>query len=137
MRNIQLGVLVAMFCSMTACGSVEQQATMQKTANQTPPVPTGPGEPDDARGRLPPPELGGQLVRGSEVFLPRSAEAGGTVEGRAPAGSTVEFQGQRVTVKRGGVYELTVPRDATGSLPVRIERPGDSPVVLQLRIEAD
>lgn len=92
-------------------------------------------EPDPHR--QPVPERGGWLVPGSEVFLPRQAEAGETVRGRAPVGSTVDFQGQRQTVPENGRFALQVPSDATGSLSVRIERPGEPVLVMRLSVDPD
>lgn len=85
--------------------------------------------------RHPPASSPGWRVPGTTVSLPRTAAAGTTVSGSAPAGSRVEFLGQAIDVGEDGRFQIAVPGDASGSLPVRIERPGTTALVLRLDIE--
>ncbi len=79
-------------------------------------------------------EHGGRLVGGTEVVLPARARAGDVIKGRAPAGSVIECCGNRWRVADEGGFELYVPWDASGYLPVRIERPHGTPILLHVQV---
>lgn len=122
----------AVVLATAACGSHGDQ--MPARDAEAPPLAAR--EPDTA-GRQPAPEPGGWLVPGSEVFVPQRASPGESVQGRAPVGSRVEFEGDHQVVPQQGSFSLRVPRDAHGSLPVRIERPGGRVLVLRIQVGAD
>ena len=84
----------------------------------------------------PRPRVGGWRVPNSSVFVPRTATAGATIEGKAPIGSTVEFLGQRIEVDVQGAFSLSIPAATRGKLPVRVVRPdGQTPITVQLEVE--
>ncbi|WP_242107253.1 hypothetical protein [Luteimonas aquatica] len=84
--------------------------------------------------RKPPHSSPGFQVPNSRVFLPASAAAGGTVEGRAPAGSTIEAFGLRQTVAADGRFRLAIPADASGAHTIRVRRPHMTPLSLRIDV---
>lgn len=130
LRFAGIGMLAV---SGIACSGVRSDAmATDKRADSPTPAPSG--SPQDALDREPRPVSPGFRIRDTQVFLPPHADAGSTVEGRAPAGSRIEGAGQTLTAGEDGRFQLQVPADARGRLPVRIERPGRTALVLQLEI---
>lgn len=82
----------------------------------------------------PPRSSPGQRAPHTTVSLPGTAAAGATIPGTAPAGSRVEFLDQSQEVGADGRFQIRIPGDASGSLPIRIERPGRSVLVLRVDI---
>ncbi|MCD9033931.1 M23 family peptidase, partial [Luteimonas sp. Y-2-2-4F] len=85
-------------------------------------------------GAPPRPGRAGEPVPGTQVQLPGRAAPGATVRGQAPAGSTVEFRGERIEVGDAGRFELRIPADVAGPLPVRIVRPLGTPLTLRIDV---
>lgn len=130
LRFAGIGVLAL---SSMACSGVrsEAMATDKQTGSATP---TPSASPPDPLDRKPKPVSPGFRIPDTQVFLPPRARAGSSVEGRAPAGSRIEAAGQILTAGEDGRFQLQVPVDARGRIPVRIERPGRTALVLQLEI---
>jgi hypothetical protein len=116
-----------------ACSGMrsDAMATDKRTDGRTQ---TPAASPPDALDRELKPVSPGFRIPNTQVFLPPHASAGSIVEGRAPAGSRIEAAGQTLTASEDGRFQLQVPADARGRLPVRIERPGRTALVLQLEI---
>lgn len=116
-----------------ACSGVrsDAMATDKQTDSATPAPSASPPDPLD---RKPKPVSPGFRIPDTQVFLPPHASAGSIVEGRAPAGSRIEAAGQTLSADEDGRFQLQVPADTRGRLPVRIERPGRTALVLQLQI---
>lgn len=70
----------------------------------------------------------------SRVDLPTRASQGELVTGRVPTGSRVLFGGRTISVADDGAIVFGIARTATGLSPIRIERPGATPLVVQITI---
>lgn len=87
-----------------------------------PPSPLDPALPPDERNP------------GSSISIPQRAAPGSQVNGRAPAGSTVEVDGRQIAVGADGRFSFAMP---TADANVRVKRPApDSrpPMTLRVRV---
>ena len=72
--------------------------------------------------------------REMQLFLPRSAQQGALVVGRAPLRSRVEFAGRDVSVAPDGRFAFGVARDARGPLPVQVTLADGSRETIELTV---
>lgn len=101
------------------------QATGQLTVSDTTFV-------TDHKSQIPARQAGWR-VPSTTVRLPRTAKAGSQVQGQAPAGSVVEFEGTSITVDSTGTFTVPIPPDAQ-AVTVTIKRPTTTPMTLRIDV---